>query len=444
MDSLEKIINILEEKNQVIRIRKEVDPVYEASGLIKKIQETTNKAILFEKLKGYKHPLFSNLFGSIDRVGFILGCDKLQINNVWNSKERAAANNKIAIVEEEKGIDQYSDCKLSDMPMLKYCEKDAGKYITAGIVMVKDNETGVRNLSFHRMEFVNDEKIKLRVTPGHHLETLYKRMEACSKPLQIAILVGGHPALTLAATSRIPFQEDELKLAGAFSNHSIKVRKCKVIDMMVPMGVDFVIEGLMLPFEREEEGPFADMFGYYVPVMKNHIVEIKNVSCLKNNAHAYGILAPSCEHDVLSAVPMAASIFKNLKDIFTCIKEVSIFPPMYHSVIKIKQEYEGQAKQVGYAALSSDPGHTKFCTIVDDDVDIYNPRDVIWATITRCSPETDVLTMKGIPSFRRDPHKKFWGKMLIDATKPVAKDARIEFERVIIPNCDKINVDDYL
>jgi len=444
MYSLERIINIFEQNNQLIRITKEVDPEYEASALIKKIQKSTNTAILFENLKGYSFPLASNFFGSLENVCSILGCEQTKINEFWNSKEKLASESEMEFeVDEVNYSEKYIDCSLSDLPLLKYHEKDAGKYITAGVVLAKDPDTGVHNLSFHRMEYVDDTKLKIRITPGNHLEDIYKKAELAGKPLEIAILIGGHPALMLAGSSRVPFHVDELKLAEAFIGDSINLRKCKTVDIYVPSNVDFVVEGAIIPKEREEEGPFGDFFNYYVPVMENHVLKVKNVARLKNNSCAYGILAGSVEQDKLAGIPLSANIYRHLSDIFTSVVDVNVLPPLYHSIVKIEQQYEGQARQVGHAALSCDPSQTKYCTVVDSDVNIYDPLDIQWATITRCSPDKDIYKISNVPSFRRDPHKMFWGKMIFDATKPLDEAAALEFERTKIPGYEDIKLEDY-
>jgi UbiD family decarboxylase len=445
MYSLNDFLVLLESQKQLIRISREVDPVFEAPALIKKIQKTTNKAVLFEKIKGYKDPLASNVLGSLQRVSMILGCRQDQINEKWNLMEqlaKSASGQRAAATEKSANV--RSECSLSEIPLLHYCEKDSGKYITAGMVYAKDPQTGTGNLSFHRMEYVSDNKLRLRITPGNHLETIQRKAEEKGLPLEIAIMIGGYPAYMLAGASRIPYHHDELDLAAAIIKQPQAQYQCLMVDLVVPAAVDYLIEAVILPEVREEEGPFGDFFGYYVPIMKNHVVSIRRVTRLKENCCAYAILAGSTEQDILAGVPLSANIYNYLKGIFVDVVDVTVMSPLYHSVVKINQKYSGQAMQVGYAALSCDPSQTKYCTVVDEDVDIYDPADVIWAAITRCSPENDISIMHRVPSFRRDPHKKFWGKMVYDATKPLDPEAASEFERTSIPGYEDICLEDYL
>jgi len=441
VSQLKQSLDQLDRRNELIRISKAVDPRFEASALIKRIQQVSNKAILFEKIKGYDLPLASNVLGTYQRVAKVLGCDVDGINQAWNGKEKALES--FAPVLGPTDQDEYVESAIHDIPSLIYCEKDAGPYITAGMALARDPLTGVHNLSFHRLQIVDDTKLRFRITPGNHLETLYQDAEKRDQPLEVAILLGGHPALMLAAASRLPIDQDELRLAGALLGEPVRLRKCKTIDLYVPTGMDFVIEGSLLPHVREEEGPFGDFLGYYVPVLKNHVFEVRHVSRLRDSC-AYGILAGSAEQDLLVGVPIAANIYSIVKGAIPSVIDVACLPHVYHSVVKIKQEFEGQARQAALAALSCDPSQTKICTVVDPDVDIHNPLDVNWAITTRCCPDTDVFIVPNIPSFRRDPYRTHYGKMGIDATMPLSEEAASDFQRTRIPGVENIKLEDYL
>jgi len=441
VSQLKQSLDQLDRRNELIRISKAVDPRFEASALIKRIQQVSNKAILFEKIKGYDLPLVSNILGTYQRIAKILGCEVNEINPTWNKKEKELE--LYTPIRSQREADSYIESAIHEIPSLTYCEKDAGPYITSGMALARDPETGIYNLSFHRLQIVDDSKLRFRITPGNHLETLYRKAEKRDQPLEVAILLGGHPALMLAAASRLPIDQDELRLAGAFMGEPIRLRKCKSIDLEVPVAIDFVIEGSLLPHVREEEGPFGDFLGYYVPVLKNHVFEVRYVSRLKDS-HAYGILAGSAEQDLLVGVPIAANIYSIVKGAIPSVIDVACLPHVYHSVVKIKQEFEGQARQAALAALSCDPSQTKICTVVDPDVDIHNPLDVNWATTTRCCPDTDVFIVPNIPSFRRDPYRTHYGKMGIDATMPLSEEAASDFQRTRIPGVENIKLEDYL
>ena len=438
---LKKYLGVLEKKNDVVRISKEVDPRFEASGIIKKIQQTINKTIVFEKIKGYKFPFVSNLLGTYKRVAGVLGCQVDEINTAWTRREKELESFVPFHSRDEE--EAYLESAIHEIPSLIYCEKDAGPYITAGMALARDLDTGINNLSFHRLQVVDDSKLRFRITPGNHLETLFQKAEKRDQPLELAILLGGHPAFMLAAASRLPLDQDELRLAGALLGEPVRLRPCRKINLEVPTGIDFVIEGALLPHVREEEGPFGDFLGYYVPVLKNLVFEVRSVSRLRDS-QAYGILAGSAEQDLLVGVPIAANIYRVVKGAIPSVIDVACLPHVYHSVVQMKPQFPGEARQAALAALSCDPSQTKICTVVDPDVDIHNPLDVHWAATTRCCPDTDVFIVPNVPSFRRDPFRTHWGKMGIDATKPLSVEAAPDFERTRIPGIDEINLGDYL
>jgi UbiD family decarboxylase len=441
VSGLKECLDLLEERNELVRVSKEVDPRFEASGVISRIQESINKAVVFDRVRGFGLPLVSNVLGSHERIAMLLGCRLEELNETWNRKEKEL--DLFAPAGGGDPGDGYVKCAIHDIPSLTYREKDAGAYITAGMALARDPETDAFNLSFHRMQLVDDSRLRFRITPGNHLGRLHDRAEQLGQPLEVAVLIGGHPAFMLAAASRLPYDHDELRLAGALLGESVKLRKCEAIDLEVPTGIDFVIEGALLPNIREEEGPFADFLGYYIPVMKNLVFEVRNVSRLKDS-HGYGILAGSAEQDKLVGVPISANIYKILKGAIPSVVDVACLPSIYHSVVKIKPQFTGEARQAALLALSCDPSQTKICTVVDEDVNIHDPSDVDWAMTTRCRADKDIFIVPDVPSFRRDPHRMYWGKLGIDATKPVSQELAFEFERTRIPGVENIDLDDYL
>jgi UbiD family decarboxylase len=438
---LKEYLDLLEKEGDLVRISKEVDPTFEASGIIRKVQQEINRAVIFEKIKGYRLPFVSNILGTYKRVSGVLGCEVSEINSTWNRKEKDME--LFSPIRGQQGPDEYVESAIHEITSLTYCEKDAGPYITAGMALARDPDTGTHNLSFHRVQLVNDSKLRFRITPGNHLETLFQKAEERNQSLELAILLGGHPVFMLAAASRLPLDQDELRLAGALLGEPVRLRPCKMINLEVPTGIDVVIEGALLPHVREEEGPFGDFLGYYVPVLKNLVFDVRTVSRLRDS-HIYGILAGSAEQDLLVGVPIAANMYRVVKGAIPSVTDVACLPHVYHSVVQMNPQFPGQARQAALAALSCDPSQTKICTVVDSDVDIHNPMDVHWAATTRCCPDTDVFIVPEVPSFRRDPFRTHWGKMGIDATKPLSEGAAFDFQRTRIPGIEDINLEDYV
>ena len=428
--------------SEVIRIKKPVNSKFEASAIIKKVQETGNGIVYFEKIAGYGFPLVSNVLGSRERIAQIMSATKEGLNQRWLEAE--ANLDSYAPLEDELGNYPYRECKLLDVPALIYCEKDAGHYFSACMVCVQDPDNGSYNLSFHRMQIVSDDKIRLRITPGNHLETYLQRAEQKNQTLPVSIILGGHPALMLAGASRIPLDKCEVSLAGSLLGEKITMAKCATVEAKAPIGADFIIEAEFLPHTKEDEAPFGDFFGYYVPVVKSPVVKINKVHRLQN-ACAYGILAGSVEQDIMSSLTVSAGIYQAVKKAIPNIKAVNCLPKLYHSVIQMTEEYPGQGQQAAMLALACDPSQTKICTVVDEDVDIFDERDVYWAILTRSRLDRDITVIPNWRSFRRDAHSVFTSKMAIIALKPAEdEEGKSEYTRTAIPGYENIDVRDYL
>jgi UbiD family decarboxylase len=181
--------------------------------------------------------------------------------------------------------------------------------------------------------------------------------------------------------------------------------------------------------------------GYYTPVAPNAVFEVLGVT-RRSDAVFHSILCGSPEEVLTLELSVAANIYQRISAVLPGIVDVTCQPFVLHTVVKIRQEYEGHARQVMLAVLGAEPTWAKVCTVVDEDVDIYDMNDVMWAVLTRSRPDVDVITIPGTPSFYRDPDKDHWGRLAIDATAPFAR--RDQFVRKRIPGADTVDLSAYL
>jgi UbiD family decarboxylase len=305
----------------------------------------------------------------------------------------------------------------------------------------KEPETGVGNLSFHRSMYISDRELRCRLAPRHHLTLYHEKAEKMGKYLEAAMLIGPPATSFLTAAAPIPYDEDELEVAARLAGKPIPLRRCQHIDLMVPAATEIVIEGRFVPNERRPEGPFGEFMGYYMPVGNNAVFEVLGVACRKD-AIFHSILCGSPEEVLTLELSVSAKIFEWVGSVLPGILDVTCQPFVLHSVVKIRQQYEGHARQVLLAVMGAEPTWAKMITVVDEDVDIYNMDDVMWAILTRSRPDKDFITIEDTPTFYRDPHKDHWGRMGIDATAPFAR--RDEFVRKRIPGADTVNVAEYI
>jgi UbiD family decarboxylase len=335
---------------------------------------------------------------------------------------------------------EYVERKLSDLPLLTYSERDAAPYFTSAMFLAKEPDTGVQNLSFHRSMYVSDQELRCRLAPRHHLTMYHEKAEKRGQYLEAAMLIGPPPTSFLTAAAPLPYDSDEMVVAAQLQGEPIPMRPCKHIDLMVPASTEIIIEGRFLPNERRDEGPFGEFMGYYTPVQKNAVFEVLGVTCRKD-AVFHSILCGSSEEVLTLELSVAANIYQRINAVLPGIVDVTCQPFVTQVVVKIQQQYEGHARQVLLAVFGAEPTWARNCIVVDEDVDIYNLDDVVWAVLTRSRPDKDTILIQDTPSFYRDPHKDHWGRIGIDATAPFAR--RHEFERKRIPGANSVDLGAY-
>jgi UbiD family decarboxylase len=433
---LREFLARLDARGELIRIRREVDPRFEVAALIRDIQQRKNRAVVFERVKGSAHPVVSNVCGSYANVAAALGVAPSALSRTWAERLSRAA----ALPPTQPRGGDWKPSSLDALPICTHCEKDAGPYITAGIVAARDLDTGVTNLSYHRMQVISGRELRLRLSPTGHLFEMQQRAEHAGKSLPMAVLIGVSPIVMLASAARTAPGLTELDLAGALSGAPLSLVRCPTLDLAIPEA-EVVIEGEMLPGIRRPEGPFGEWMDYYVPVMDNHVLEIRTVWA-RPDALYYAIHSGSAEEIVLTSLPINGDVYQAVKKWVPSVINVACWPMIQFCVIQLRKQDAGQPRRALVAAFGAELTRILFAVVVDHDVDIYDPSDVIWAMTTRCRPDKDTFVIPDVPSFARDPHQIHWGRLGIDATAPLEWPA--EFERKKVPGADRIRFEDYL
>lgn len=431
----------LRARGALVEVVREVDPKHELAAVTDAVQRRLGKPLLFHNVAGTELPVLTNIYGSRERLAEILGIAPGDFCRKWNDLVNLAPDLPEPVREVDPEPLGLIDCRLSDLPLITYAEHDGGPYFTSAMFVAKEPDTGVANLSFHRSMYVSDTELRCRLAPRHHLTMYHEKAEQRGEPLEAAMLIGPPPTLFLSAAAPVPYDADEIEVAAKLAGEPIEMRPCKHIDLMVPAATEIVIEGRFLPNERRPEGPFGEFMGYYTPVAPNAVFEVLGVT-RRPDATFHSILCGSLEEVLTLELSVAANIYQRISAVLPGIIDVTCQPFILHTVVKIRQQYEGHARQVMLAVLGAEPTWAKTCTIVDEDVDIYDMDDVMWAVLTRMRPDTDVLTIPGTPSFYRDPEKDHWGRLAIDATAPFHR--RDQFVRKRIPGADSVDLAAYI
>jgi 2,5-furandicarboxylate decarboxylase 1 len=407
----------LDKSGELTRIKKEVSTEYEMAGIIEALGE---KPVFFEKVKESSIPVVAGLVSSKELIARALNIEKKQLLHRLST----AIENPVPPDVAEKGecqeiIEQNVD--LTKLPIMRYTEKDGGKYITSAVAIVKDPELG-RNMCFHRLMLLGKNKFVARIVEERGTDTALKK---AGGELDIALCIGNSTAVLLAAATSLPKGVDELGMANALEKTELV--KCKTIDLEVPRDCEIVLEGRITK-EKTSEGPFLDTTGTIDKIRQQPIIEIKCIT--RREKPIYQTLLPGRnEHQFLMGMPREPTIFNEVSKICEC-KDVYITPggcSWLHAVVQIKKKNPDDGKRAIGAAFE---GHKslKHCVIVDDDIDIYNPHDVEWAIATRFQADKNAIILPNQHGSSLDPSgdltegkKATTCKMGLDATIPVGK-----------------------
>ena len=407
----------LDKYGELTRIRKEVSTEYEMAGIIEALGE---KPVFFEKVKESSIPVVAGLVSSKELIARAMNIEKKQLLHRLST----AIENPVPPDVAEKGECQEiieQDVDLTKLPIMRYTEKDGGKYITSAVAIVKDPELG-RNMCFHRLMLLGKNKFVARIVEERGTDTALKK---AGGELDIALCIGNSTAVLLAAATSLPKGVDELGMANALEKTELV--KCKTIDLEVPRDCEIVLEGRITK-EKTSEGPFLDTTGTIDKIRQQPIIEIKCIT--HREKPIYQTLLPGRnEHQFLMGMPREPTIFNEVSKICEC-KDVYITPggcSWLHAVVQIKKKNPDDGKRAIGAAFE---GHKslKHCVIVDDDIDIYNPHDVEWAIATRFQADKNAIILPNQPGSSLDPSgdltegkKATTCKMGLDATIPFGK-----------------------
>ena len=328
-----------------------------------------------------------------------------------------------------------------DVPQVVFAEHDGGAYITAGVLIAPHPRTGVYNASWNRCQLVGDDKLRVRMMPPQHLGRYHAEAEALGQNLPCAIVIGAPPGLMMSAASKVPYEVDELEVAGAWQQSPLRVVRCRTIPVDVPADAEIVIEGEVVCGVREEEGPFGEFTDAYVPVMRNHVFRVKAIT-RRRDAIYHAILAGGTEDLNLVGVPIQTEIYKKVAQFVPRIRDIATPGYVFGCVIAIEKDNEDQPKNALLAAMAA-YSWSKVVVVVDADVDPFDAADVLWAIQTRCTPETGIYVVPRIPSYTREDVRDIHrGKVGIDATVPL--DKRALFARRRFPGEDAVRLEEYL
>jgi len=477
-EDLRDFIQSLEKAGELKRIKAEVDPNLEITEICDRTLKKQGPALLFENPKGYDVPVLGNLFGTPKRVAMAMGQDDVSsLRDVgkllaflkepeppagWKDLLEKAPKFKNALYLSPKEVKKPAcqevliegdDVDLGKLPIQTCWPGDAGPLITWPLVITRGPNKDRQNLGIYRMQVIGKNKVIMRwlAHRGGALDFREWQQAHPCEAFPVSVAIGADPATILATVTPVPDALSEYGFAGLLRGAKTEVAKSLGNDLQVPASAEFVLEGVIEAGELAEEGPFGDHTGYYNEVEKFPVLTIQRITHRKDPIyHSTYTGRPPDEPAILGValnevfVPIIQKQFPEIIDFY--------LPPEGCSyrmaVVSMKKQYPGHAKRVmmGVWSFLRQFMYTKFIIVTDDDVDVRNWEDVIWAMTTRMDPARDSVIIENTPIDYLDfasPVSGLGSKIGFDATSKFPGETSREWGTPIAMSADvKAKIDD--
>lgn len=414
---------------EVKYIPEEVKRAYEISTFVMELEKKKKYPILvFENVENSEFSVITSILSTRERLAKGLGVKAEKVSEVYAERIKKRIEG-VNVIENPPFADNCitgDNIDLYKLPIPTHFPIDAGPYITSGLCVAKDPITGVETLGFHRMQLKGKNKLGISLHSRQRLWEYFRRSEEQGKSLEAAIVIGVHPNIALGSMALVPYNLGKYGALGGLFQEPLDVAQCATVNLQVPAYAEIVLEGEILSEVREQEGPFAEFTNYACYRSTENVFKV-NAIRYRNNAFYHDLTpAMSSEHVTIVAVQREGDVLNALHQTLPNIKAVHApFSAcgLFHCYISMKKIAEGQAQQAIYAAFAVDH-NIKLVIVVDEDVDVFNEEEVLWALATRLQADKGVSILPqhlgmGVTLDPSTDELSRSSKMGIDATKPL-------------------------
>lgn len=432
---LRSFLDRLRAEGDLAHVEIEVDPEQEIGAICQKVCQEGGPALFLERVKGTNIPFVTNVFGSRHRIARAFGCQTYaELGNKWSDLVSRGGISPTLVSEapcQEVVVD--GDGALLDLiPWPIWNEMDAGPYITMGICIGRDRDTGHHNAAPYRMQRLDGRRATMNFAPHRDLGLIRSRYIEADEPMPVAVAIGVDPMTAFAAACPFSSEVDELDMAGALLGGPLEMVKCRTIDLEVPATAEIVLEGHIVPELKEVDGPFGEYHGYYGPPHPVPVFEVSAITHRRDPIYqGLYIGMPPTENAYFETASIELEIHRQLRYVpgYRCFNMV-IAGARRNGVLQIQKRFEGHGKMAGLALLGLHAASDiKTVIVVDDDIDPYNWDAINWALSTRFNPVVDVEILTGLPGNPLDlamPKEEAYksnriSKVILDATKPITE-----------------------
>lgn len=391
---------------------------YELAAVLWRL--ASGPAVLFGNICGYEVPVVGNVLNERRKLALALD---LPPEDLQEHVARALQAPIPPTTVEDPPCQERVHKGAADLrtmfPVPAISEHDGGRYISAGILIARDPRTGRHNMAICRIQVKDDGSLGCYMAPTHSrgfLEEYGRR----GLPMEVAVAIGSHPAVMTASQFLTP--GDEMEAAGALLGEPLQVARCVSVDLPVPAGSEIVLEGTVEAAESAPEGPFGEFPGTYAPVRHGPVIRLRAVTTRSEPIFQMIVGGRHPEHLVTGAIAREAGLYNAVRAVVPTVRQVALTEGgacRFHAVVSIAKRFEGEGKLAMLAAFTNQD-LVKHVTVVDDDIDVHDPREVEWAVATRMRAHEDVVMVPGVKSNPVDPasQDRTVTKLGIDATLP--------------------------
>ena len=425
---LRGFLEFIEKKyaDQFLRVKAQVSSTFDATALVLEAEKLAScPVVLFEKVERSDFPVVSNILAHRPRLALALGVPGERLVEEFRTRLKNSIPPEIesdAPFQENTFIGE--DVDLNRLPILTHFVQDGGPYLTAALVVARDPYTGVSTIGYHRMQLKGPRKMGISLHSRRRMFEYFRRAEEQGRPLDVAICVGVHPLLSLGALSLPPSDVDKFDVLGGLLGEPVQLASCKTVDLRVPRWSEIVIEGRILNNVREKEGPFGEFTGYASTRGTENVFETTALHYRKGAIYQDINSGNSMEHCRCLSLPREVEFTNVLSKTIPNLKAVHV--PVrsgigsFHCYVSLRKTAEGQGKQAIFSVLGADH-YVKLVIVVDEDIDVFDEEQVLWAVATRMQANRDVFIVDGAMGTLLDPSATdaITAKMGIDATKPL-------------------------
>lgn len=424
-----------------VEVKKPLKPELETCIIQQKLAKEGRFPLIFcPTIAGSKLPLVTDMFGSRELMGLAMGLDpkkatKADIFHEYRKRQgnirpvKSVAASKAPVKDV---ILKGKDVDLGLIPFTHQAVLNSGKYIPIGCMICKHPDTGIPNVGVYRHEIKGKSKLGCMINPGHHGAYIARRHAELGKKMDVAIFIGHHPLVMFGAVYTGALGVNELEVMGGFLQENLEVTRAETVDLPVPAYAEIVIEGVIDPRHMVTDGPYSEYAGYYGEEKKPcYLIDVTAIT-MRKDAIYHDLDPAHREHNLSCVMSFESATYDAVKAAVPSLKALYM-PPSgvneYHIYLSIAKRIEGEGMHAGLAALAATV-NCKMAIVVDEDVDVYNEEEVLWAVATRSEWDEDLLLVPRTTGAHLDPtaynesrlnRGHMTTKAVIDATRPVDK-----------------------